>query len=74
MKVIKSWMMGWIDETQSVQVRGEKGTKTVSHETMGKGTSWENNIKMYSSGYSAYEPTAGSCQHGNRNMDTDDKT
>jgi len=44
-----------------------------SQETWGKGTPWEDNIKMYSSGYSAYKPTTGSCQHGNRNIDTDDK-
>jgi hypothetical protein len=42
-------------------------------EIWGRETSWKKNIEMYSSGYSAYEPTAGSCQHGNRNMDTDDK-
>jgi hypothetical protein len=47
--------------------------KQFSQETWRKGASWEDNIKMYSSGYSAHEPTAGSCQHGKRNMDTDDE-
>jgi len=47
--------------------------KKFSQETWGKGASSEDNIKMYSSGYSAYGPTAGSCQHGKRNMDRDDK-
>jgi len=73
MKVIISEMMGRKDGTQSVQGRGEKCIKKFSQETWRKGTSWEDSIKMYSSGYSAYEPTAGSCQYGSRNMDTDDK-
>jgi hypothetical protein len=67
MKVIKSWMMGWMDGTQSVQGRGEMCIKNLILSSCG------DNIKMYSSGYSAYEPTARSCQHGNRNIDTDDK-
>jgi len=44
-----------MDGTQSVQGRGEICIKNLIL------SSWGDNIKMYSSGYSAYEPTARSC-------------